>query len=148
MKNKQTRVFLFETNDMLRLMREFMRKVGGDIHQNGSGVQNKTDRIQFNAKFEDATMLEGYSIRDAVLEFLELLDQTIAQLRLPHRNLLAIARLAALEVRRTRGSNPTPGWLPIPLACALLQTPSMPAPHTLRPLAHGRRCSAARARTA
>ena len=83
MKNKQTRVFLFETNDMLRLLREFMRKVADDIHQNGSGVQNKSDRIQFNAKFEDATMLDGYSIRDAVLEFLELLDQTIAQLRLP-----------------------------------------------------------------
>tara|TARA_B100001939_G_scaffold348142_2_gene373155 strand:- start:3184 stop:4005 length:822 start_codon:yes stop_codon:yes gene_type:complete len=83
MKNKQTRVFLFETNDMLRLMREFMRKVAGDIHQNGSGVQNKSDKIQFNSKFEDATLLEGYTIRDAVLEFLELLDQTIAQLRLP-----------------------------------------------------------------
>ena len=53
-----------------------------------------------------------------------------------------------LEVRRTRGSNPRPGWLPIPLARGLLQTPSMRAPHTLRPLAHGRRCSAARARTA
>jgi len=60
-----------------------MRKVAGDIHQNGSGVQNKSDKIQFNSKFEDATLLEGYTIRDAVLEFLELLDQTIAQLRLP-----------------------------------------------------------------
>ena len=83
MKNKQTRVFLFETNDMLRLLREFMKKVAADIHQNGSGIQNKADRIQFNAKFEDATLLEGYTIRDAVLEFMELLDQTIAQLRLP-----------------------------------------------------------------
>tara|TARA_Y100001937_G_scaffold122287_1_gene182431 strand:+ start:11445 stop:12269 length:825 start_codon:yes stop_codon:yes gene_type:complete len=83
MKNKQTRVFLFETNDMLRLMREFMRKVAGDIQQNGSAIQNKSDKIQFNPKFEDATLLDGYTIRDAVLEFLELLDQTIAQLRLP-----------------------------------------------------------------
>ena len=53
-----------------------------------------------------------------------------------------------LEVRRTRGSNPRAGWLPIPLARALLQTPSIPAPHTLGPRAYGRRCSAARARTA
>lgn len=83
MKNKQTRVFLFETNDVLRLLKEFMRKVAADVQQNGSGIQNKTELIQFNPKFEDATLLEGYTIRDAVLEFLELLDQTIAQLRLP-----------------------------------------------------------------
>ena len=60
-----------------------MRKVAGDIQQNGSAIQNKSDKIQFNPKFEDATLLDGYTIRDAVLEFLELLDQTIAQLRLP-----------------------------------------------------------------
>ncbi|MCB1303097.1 MAG: hypothetical protein KDK37_02410 [Leptospiraceae bacterium] len=83
MKNKQTRVFLFETNDVLRLMREFLKKVAADVQQNGSGVLNKNEQVQFNSKFEDATLLEGYMIRDVVLEFLELLNQTIQQLRLP-----------------------------------------------------------------
>lgn len=80
MKNKQTRVFLFEANETFKKVREFLRKV----NENGAVViLNADEQIHFNSRFESATILEGRTVAQAVQEFETFLSQCISKLNLP-----------------------------------------------------------------
>ena len=83
MKSKQSRLFLYETNEVLKKVREFLRKLIEDLDQNGSIVVNKGDTLKFNSRFEEATVLEGISLESGIREFEEFLNQAISALNLP-----------------------------------------------------------------
>ncbi len=83
MKNKQTRIFLFETNDALKKIRDFLRKLVRDVEMKGNVVMNKQDVIKFNARFESATALEGYPLHRGLREFENYVSQAIEELNLP-----------------------------------------------------------------
>lgn len=80
MKNKQTRVFLFEANETFKKVREFLRKVN---ENSAVVILNGEEPIHFNSRFESATILEGRTVTQAVQEFELFLSQCIAKLNLP-----------------------------------------------------------------
>lgn len=83
MKNRQTRAFIFDANEMLRKIREFMAPLLDDIRSNGGVITNKTETLRFDSRFEDATVLEGCSVVDGVQEFAQFVDEAIQHLNLP-----------------------------------------------------------------
>ena len=83
MKNRQTRAFIFDANDMLRKIREFMEPLMADIEANGGLITNKSAQLRFNSRFEEATMLEGRTVSDAIQEFNQLVREAIQHLNLP-----------------------------------------------------------------
>ncbi len=80
MKNKQTRVFLFEANETFKKVREFLRKVN---ENSAVVILNGDEQIHFNSRFESATILEGRTVAQAVQEFEVFLSQCISKLNLP-----------------------------------------------------------------
>lgn len=83
MKSKQSRVFLFETDEALRTVREFLRKLLENMQSKQGGILNPDEKIRFNERFEDATFLEGVSVPDAIERFHTLVNETIQRLNLP-----------------------------------------------------------------
>ena len=83
MKNRQTRAFIFDGNDMLRKIREFMEPLLEDIEVGGGIITNKTASIRFNPRYEDATVLEGSAVADGVQEFAQFVKEAIQHLNLP-----------------------------------------------------------------
>ena len=83
MKNKQTRVFLYETNDVLKKIRDFLSILVDDFKSGGNIIMNKRDRIKFNPRFEEAAVLEGAPLDQGVREFDAYVGQAIERLNLP-----------------------------------------------------------------
>ena len=89
MKNKQTRVFLIDTNGILKKLREFLRKLEGDIQSRGNIVMNREDLLKFNRKYEEAELLEGASVAEGVIEFARYAEQAVGRLNLPEMKINA-----------------------------------------------------------
>jgi hypothetical protein len=83
MKNRQTRAFIFDANDMLRKIRDFMEPLLEDIEVGGGIITNKNDTFRFNSRYEDATVLEGAAVADGVQEFARFVQEAIEHLNLP-----------------------------------------------------------------
>ena len=83
MKNRQTRSFIFEANEMLRKLREYLAKIVGDMQSGGGSVINRNEGLKFNARYEEATMLEGRTIAEGLVEFHQFVDEAIQFLKLP-----------------------------------------------------------------
>ncbi len=83
MKNKQTRIFLFETNEVMKHIREFLRKLVDDLDRGGGAVMNKDELIKTNVRFEESTYLDGRQIKDAIHEMEYYVDKVIERLNLP-----------------------------------------------------------------
>lgn len=83
MKNKQSRVFLFETNTTLKKLRDFLRKLGGGADGRSNIVMNPDDILKFNRKFEEAQMLEGLPVSEGIVEFTKFVEQAVGRLNLP-----------------------------------------------------------------
>jgi hypothetical protein len=83
MKNKQSRIFLMETNEVFKDLIHFLEKLTEDINRNGTVIHNKKEMIRFNPRFEKATMLEGKSLEYAITEFEMFLNQVVKKLNLP-----------------------------------------------------------------
>ncbi|MBL8019372.1 MAG: hypothetical protein JNM27_06885 [Leptospirales bacterium] len=83
MKNKQTRIFLFETNEVMKKVRDFLKKLVDDLDRGGGAVMNKEDIIKTNARFEESNYLEGRVIRDAIREVEYFAGKVIERLNLP-----------------------------------------------------------------
>ncbi|MCE9597333.1 MAG: hypothetical protein K8S54_05130 [Spirochaetia bacterium] len=83
MKNKQTRIFLFETNEVMKKVREFLKKLVDDLDRGGGAVMNKEEIIKTNARFEESNYLEGRVIRDAIREVEYFAGKVIERLNLP-----------------------------------------------------------------
>ena len=89
MKNKQTRVFLIDTNGTLKKLREFLRKLEADIQSRGNIVMNREDVLKFNKKYEEAELLEGLSVGEGVVEFTRFVEQAVGRLNLPEMKINA-----------------------------------------------------------
>jgi len=83
MKNKQTRIFLYETNQTLKKIRDFLKKLMSDVKSGGNSIINKTDVLKFNPKFEEATVLEGAPIVEALVQFEMYASQAVERINLP-----------------------------------------------------------------
>lgn len=83
MKNRQTRTFIYDANEALKKIRDFVSKLAENVVQGGGIVMNKDDSIKFNSRFEEATRLNGHSVQDAIQEFRDLLLESLEHLNLP-----------------------------------------------------------------
>lgn len=83
MKNKQSRLFLFEANDVFRDFKAFLGKHIEEMQRGGSAIKNPDDRIRFDRNYEDASWLENHTVRESVYEFFNLVDFAIKKVNLP-----------------------------------------------------------------
>lgn len=83
MKNKQTRIFLFETNEVMKQIREFLKKLVDDLERGGGAVMNKDETIKTNVRFEESNYLDGRQIKDAIHELEYFVGKVIERLNLP-----------------------------------------------------------------
>ncbi|MBX7057249.1 MAG: hypothetical protein K1X75_04240 [Leptospirales bacterium] len=83
MKNRQSRAFIFDSNEALKKLRDFLSKLNDDIAERGGIVINKTDRLKFNSRFEKATVLENRTLAEGLQEFLQFTVEAIEKLNLP-----------------------------------------------------------------
>ncbi len=84
MKNKQTRLFLIEMNELFKTMREFLTRINQDLSSGGGVVTNKKDVLKFNPRFEEATVLEGQPLSEGLREFESFCVAAIERLNLPN----------------------------------------------------------------
>ena len=89
MKNKQTRIFLFESNQSLKKVREFLRKLVGDLNGSGHIIMNPENTIHFDSRYEEATGLEGAPLPQGIREFETFVTQAIEKLNLPELKIKA-----------------------------------------------------------
>lgn len=83
MKNRQTRAFIFDSSEMLKKVRDFLRLLTDDLESNGGIVTNKNDPIKFNSRYEEATVLEGRPVSEGIREFAQFVDEAIEELNMP-----------------------------------------------------------------
>jgi len=83
MKNKQSRLFLFECNDIFREFKTYMARLMEDMQQGGLVIKNPQDLVRFDRNYEDATWFENFTVRDLIFEFYNLLDYSIKKINLP-----------------------------------------------------------------
>ena len=83
MKNKQSRIFLIETNTVLKEISAFVEELANDVNTSGSIVVNKSDIIEFNPRFEEAEKLNGKTVSYAVTEFNVFVKQVLKKINLP-----------------------------------------------------------------
>ncbi|MCS7205095.1 MAG: hypothetical protein NZ853_05315 [Leptospiraceae bacterium] len=83
MKNKQTRNFIFNSNEYLKKLRDFIAKLLIEYDKKTFVIKNPESKINFDPRFDEAKLLHGYSIRQALEEFLDLLEYTIKKINLP-----------------------------------------------------------------
>ncbi|MCB1175356.1 MAG: hypothetical protein KDK39_17410 [Leptospiraceae bacterium] len=84
MKNRQTRTFIYETNEALKKLKAFLEKLAVDIQNRGGIISNKEDVLKFDERYENATMLNGYRVQEAILEMRQLVSEIITRLNLPN----------------------------------------------------------------
>lgn len=83
MKNKQSRLFLFEANDVFRELKSFLGKHIEELQRDGTAIKNPNDLIKFDRNYEDASWLENKTVRDAIYDFFNLVDYSIKKLNIP-----------------------------------------------------------------
>lgn len=84
MKNKQSRIFISETFDIFKKIREFLESITKDLKAGNSVVMNLEEPIRFNTKYEKATLLEGKSIPDALTDFIVFIKEAMDAVNLPN----------------------------------------------------------------
>lgn len=80
MKNKQSRVFLFEANDHLKELRTFLGKLTGSMRES---VLNIQDTLAFQSDYQDLASLSGRTVESGIIEFQGYVDQAITKLSIP-----------------------------------------------------------------
>lgn len=83
MKNKQTRIFLFEAITMFQKIHDFLEKIFKDHRAGGNILLNPEDEIVFNPNFESATLLNHYTLPKALEEAIVLCQELIDEINLP-----------------------------------------------------------------
>lgn len=83
MKSKQTRIFLINVNEFYKILRDFLKKLLSELDKRSGVIKNSDDIIRFNKDIDEATMLEGYSIRDGLTKFLDLVQYILKKINLP-----------------------------------------------------------------
>lgn len=83
MKNRQSRVFMLETNEYLKELILFLKKLVGDVQTNGGIILNKEELLRFDGRYYDAKALEGRRLAEAIKEFHLYLSEAVERLRIP-----------------------------------------------------------------
>jgi hypothetical protein len=85
MKNKQSRIFISEAADVFIKFRDFLNKIIRENQETGGSViLNIDEPINFNSKFESATILENYTVGAALERFLDFTNEAIANINIPN----------------------------------------------------------------
>lgn len=87
MKNKQSRIFIAESYDFFKKVREFIEAITKDINAGNSVIMNLDVPLEFNPRFEKATLLEGKSIQEGLRDFLLFTRETMEAINLPNMKL-------------------------------------------------------------
>ncbi len=83
MKSKQTRLFLININEFYKILRDFLKKLLSELDKKSGVIKNSDDIIKFNKDIDEATILNGQSIRDALTKFLDLVQFILKKINLP-----------------------------------------------------------------
>jgi hypothetical protein len=83
MKNKQIRLFLINANEFFKKLKDFLNRLLSELDKRTSVIKNLDDRIEFNPQFEEASLLNGYTIREALVEFIDLIQFILKKINLP-----------------------------------------------------------------
>jgi hypothetical protein len=83
MRNKQVRIYLYETIKVFRKLSKFLEKLVSDINGSGNIIMNKGESINFSKKYHTASLLQHYSIPSAIREIFKFVNETINILNLP-----------------------------------------------------------------
>ena len=84
MKNKQARIFITEAYEVFKRFKDFLEKVKEDMQQGGGVIMNLEDPINFNSRFEKATLLEGKTIQEAIDTFEQFVTEAIENIDIPN----------------------------------------------------------------
>jgi hypothetical protein len=83
MKNKQSRIFIIETNSLLKEVSEFLSELVNDLNSSGNIIVNKSELIEFNPRFEEAEKLKGKTVAYAIMEYNIFVKQVLKKINLP-----------------------------------------------------------------
>ncbi|HMV79893.1 MAG TPA: hypothetical protein PKN56_22875 [Leptospiraceae bacterium] len=83
MKNKQSRIFIAEAGDLFKTFKAFLDKVLTELNDGISIIMNLEEKIQFNPKFEKATILQSKTIPDALRQFYEFIQAALDNIAMP-----------------------------------------------------------------
>ncbi len=83
MKNKQTRVFIIDVNDFFKKLKDFITKLINETNSMSGVVKNPSEKIHFNPQFEEAELLEGYTVKGALMEFQDFIHFVLKKINLP-----------------------------------------------------------------
>ena len=82
-RNRHVRSLMIEVNTYMHELTSFLRSLLELSEQNRLALQNANDIIQFDKKFEQASMFEGVTVENALKQFLELGISVINHTKLP-----------------------------------------------------------------
>lgn len=83
MKNKQTRTFIINVNNFFKKLKDFVSKLIEELNKMSGVIKNPNEIIRFNPQFEEATLLDDYTISGALLEFLDFIQFVLKKINLP-----------------------------------------------------------------
>ncbi len=83
MKNKQSRIFIAEAGELFQTFRDFLVKVNETLNSGNTIINNLEDPIEFNPRFERATLLQGKSIPEALRLFEEFTHAALRHINVP-----------------------------------------------------------------
>ncbi|MFN3603476.1 MAG: hypothetical protein ACK4UJ_02065 [Leptonema sp. (in: bacteria)] len=83
MKNKQIRLFIININNFLKKLKDFLSRLINELNKMTGVIKNPQYTIRFNPQFEEATLLNGYTILGALLEFLDFIQFVLKKINLP-----------------------------------------------------------------
>ena len=84
MKNKQARIFITEAYDVFKKFKEFVDGILTELESGNNVILNLDDPINFNPRFEKATLLENNSIEEALRTFDRFLDEALDNIDIPN----------------------------------------------------------------
>ncbi|MEM7181543.1 MAG: hypothetical protein AAF518_11565 [Spirochaetota bacterium] len=84
MKNKQSRIFIAEAGDVFVQFRDFIHKIFTDNQDSGGSViLNLKEEVNFNSRFERATLLEGRTVEDSLEQFYDFTKSALENINIP-----------------------------------------------------------------
>ncbi|HNO25121.1 MAG TPA: hypothetical protein PKK94_19235 [Leptospiraceae bacterium] len=78
-----TIIFIAEAGDLFKTFKAFLDKVLTELNDGISIIMNLEEKIQFNPKFEKATILQSKTIPDALRQFYEFIQAALDNIAMP-----------------------------------------------------------------
>lgn len=84
MKNKQSRIFISEAGDVFIQFRDFIDKLfTANQDSGGSVILNLKEEVNFNPRFERATLLEGKTVEQCLEQFYDFTVSALDHINIP-----------------------------------------------------------------